>query len=251
MFVRFIAFSLGLLSASITLAEDNCKVITVSWQYDECVEAERKDADAKLNASYKKLLARFESGWESEPEEGKAFMVIARDSQRAWIKLRDATCPLETTAAQFGSTAHTMVINKCVTRMSLERAVYLDAIAPDGPSEVVDVVNVSKAASQRFGDVVVRYITTFGNPCLNVQIVAPDGNWKVLSSTRFCSFDGKPFWSGYASAGFEDHVFAEDGLHVTLSLTELRSTGGKRLACVIPIQNEQIKELKCGASKSS
>lgn len=247
MFVRFIALPLGMLCASIAHAEDNCKVITVSWQYDECVEADRKDADAKLNSSYKKLLARLESHWVSEPEEGKAFMVIARDSQRAWIKLRDSTCPLETTATQFGSAAHTMVINKCVTRMSLERAVYLDAIAADGPSEVVDIANVSKSASQRFGDVVVRYITTFGSPCLNVQIVAPDGNWKVLSSAQVCSFDGKSFWSGYASAGFEGHVFAEDGLHVTLALTDLRPAGEKRLACVIPIQNEQIKELKCAA----
>jgi len=30
-------------------------------------------------------------------------------------------------------------------------------------------------------------------------------------------------------------------------LTELRGLGEKRLACVIPIQSEQIKELKCGA----
>jgi hypothetical protein len=33
-----------------------------------------------------------------------------------------------------------------------------------------------------------------------------------------------------------------DGLHLTLSLFELRGEGEKRLACVIPIQNERIKE---------
>jgi hypothetical protein len=69
----------------------------------------------------------------------------------------------------------------------------------------------------------------------------------VLSSERFCSFEGKAFWTDYADAGFEDHAFADDGLHVTLRLTELRGLGEKRLACVIPIKNEQIKELKCGA----
>ena len=84
-----------------------------------------------------------------------------------------------------------------------------------------------------------------------MQILAPEGNWRVLASKRFCSFDGKSFRSGYSYAGFEDHVFADDGLHVTLSLTDLRPTGEKRLACVIPIQNEQIRELKCGAPESS
>lgn len=250
MFVRFIALSLGLLSASIALAEDNCKVITVSWQYDQCVEADRKSADAKLNASYKLLMTRFESQWKREPEQAKAYMAMARDSQRAWIKLRDTTCPLEAIETETGSKAYTTLTNNCIARMSLERAAYLDAVAPDDPSEVVDIAKVSNSASQRFGDVVARYVTAFGSPCLDVQILAPDGNWRVLSSRRFCSFDGKSFRSGYSYAGFEDHVFADDGLHVTLSLTELRSTGAKRLACVIPIQNEQIKELKCGAPKS-
>ncbi|WP_085647071.1 MULTISPECIES: lysozyme inhibitor LprI family protein [unclassified Pseudomonas] len=212
MFVRCIALSLGLLSASAVLAEDTCKVITVSWQYDECVEADRKSADAKLNSSYKKLMARFESRWKPEPEQGKAYMAMAKDSQRA---------------------------------------AFLDAVVPDGPSEVVDVAKVSSSASQRYGDVVARYVTTFGSPCLNVQILAPEGNWRVLSSKRFCSFNGKSFWDGYASALFEDHAFTADGLQLTLSLFELREEAEKRLACVIPIQNEQIKELKCGAPESS
>jgi uncharacterized protein YecT (DUF1311 family) len=250
MFIRFTVLNLGLLSASYALAEDHCKVITVSWQYDECVEADRKDADARLNASYKKLMGRFESQWKPEPEQGKAYMAMARDSQRAWIKLRDTTCPLEGTDVETGTAAYTTVTNKCIARMSLERAAYLDSIAPDGPSELVDVAKVSGSASQRFGDIVARYVTTFGSPCLNVQILAPEGNWRVLSSKRFCSFDGKTFWADYADARFEDHAFAADGLHVTLSLTELRGAGEKRLTCVIPIQNSQIKALKCGAPES-
>jgi len=143
------------------------------------------------------------------------------------------------------------MISLCVARISLERAGYLEAIASDRPSDVINISQVSKSASRRFGDVVARYVSIFGNPCLTVQTLAPDGNWRVLSSRQFCTFDGKRFWSDYADAGFEDHAFAEDGLHVTLSLTELRAPGEKRLACVIPIQNAQIQELKCGAPESS
>ncbi|VVO94595.1 lysozyme inhibitor LprI family protein [Pseudomonas fluorescens] len=250
-FVRFIALFLGLLSASIALAEDTCKVITVSWQYLECVEADRKAADAKLNASYKKLMARFASQREADLAQAEAFMAIAKDSQRAWLKLRDTTCLLEATEVQPGSQAQSLMISLCVARISLERAGYLDAIASDRPSDATNISKVSKSASQRFGDVVARYVSTFSDPCLTVQILAPDGNWRVLSSRQFCSFEGKAFWKDFADADFEDHAFAEDGLHVTLSLTELRGAGEKRRACVIPIQNAQIKELKCGAPEST
>jgi hypothetical protein len=138
-----------------------------------------------------------------------------------------------------------------MARLSLERAAYLDTIVADEPGNVVDLNKVYLSGSQRFGDVVARYVSTFGSPCLTLQILAPNGGWRVLSSKRFCSFEGKAFWTDYADAGFEDHAFAEDGLHVTLSLTELRGLGEKRLACVIPIKNEQIKELKCGTPESS
>jgi uncharacterized protein YecT (DUF1311 family) len=251
MFVRCIALSFGCLFASIAMAKDECKETTVSWQIDLCVEAARKEADAQLNTSYKKLLARFESQQRRDPEQGKALMAMAREAQRAWIKLRDTTCPLEATESEPGVALHVTTINNCMARMSLERAAYLDTIVADEPGNVVDLNKVFLSGSQRFGDVVARYVSTFGSPCLTVQILAPDGGWRVLSSKRFCSFDGKSFWDGYASALFEGHAFAADGLHLTLSLFELRGDGEKRLACVIPIQSEQIKELKCGASEAA
>ena len=249
--VRFIALPLWMLCASIAHAEDDCKIITLSWQVDQCIEADRKAADAKLNASYKKLMARFESQQKRDPDQGKAFMAIARESQRAWIKLRDTTCPLEATEIDPDAVMHSTSINSCIARMSLERAAYLDGIVADGPGDIVDMIKVSRSGTQRYKDVVARYVSTLGSSCLTIQILAPDGNWRVLSSRQFCSFDGKAFWKDYADAGFEGHAFAEDGLHLTLSLTELRGPGEKRRACVIPIQNAQIKELKCGAPEST
>lgn len=249
--VRFIALPLGMLCGSIAHAEDDCKVISVSWQVDVCVKADREKADAKLNASYKKLMARFESQQKRDPEQGKAFMAIARESQRAWIKLRDTTCPLEATDIDPDAVMHSTSINSCVARMSLERAVYLDGIVADSPGDVVDMNKVSRSGAKRYQDVVARYLYSFENPCLTVQILAPDGGWRVLSSAQFCSFDGKSFRSGYTDARFEEPVFADDGLHLTLSTTELYAPGEKRRACVIPIKNEQIKVLKCGEPEST
>lgn len=238
---------IGLLPVFIASAEDDCKEITSSMQVNQCAEIARNAADLKLNASYKKLMVRFESQQKRDPEQGKVFMAMARDSQRAWIKLRDTNCPLEATDIEPGVAAHVVTTNTCITRMSLERAAYLDGVVADGSGDAIDLNRVFTAGSQRYGDVVARYLTTFGSPCLNVQILAPDGGWRVLSSARFCSFDGKSFWDGYADGGFEELEFTADGLHVKLVLTELRGNGQERRACVIPVQNSQIKELKCGA----
>lgn len=249
--VRFIALSLGMLCALYAHAEDECKVITSSLEFNQCVAAELKRADANLNASYKKLMARFEVQQKRDLEQGKAFMAIARESQRAWIKLRDTTCPLEATDIDPDTALHSTTVDSCITRMSLERAAYLDRIVADDSGDVVDMNKVSRSGAKRYQDVVARYLYSFDNPCLTVQILAPDGGWRVLSLMRFCSFDGKSFQSDYADAGFEAPVFADDGLHLTLSTTELRAPGEKRRACVIPIKNEQIKALKCGEPESS
>ena len=133
MFVSFIALSFGCLFASLAMAEDDCKEITVSAQVDRCVEAARKEADTQLNASYKKLLGRFEAQQRLDPEQGKALVAMARESQRAWIKLRDTTCPLEATEIEPGVAAHVTTINNCIARLSLERAAYLDTIVADEP----------------------------------------------------------------------------------------------------------------------
>jgi uncharacterized protein YecT (DUF1311 family) len=236
---------IAFLPASITLAQDNCKVITSSAQVDQCAEIARKTADVSLNDSYKRLLARFEHQQKHDLEQGKAFKDMAKDAQRAWIKLRDNTCPLEATNIEPGLAAHTTTINNCIARMSVERAAYLDGIVPNGEGGVIDPNRISRAGAQRYGDIVVRYLTTFGSPCLNVQLLAPDGGWRVMSTAEFCSFDGKSFWDGYSDAGFENLTFAADGLHVTLSLSELRGNGEMRRECVIPIQGGDIKNMKC------
>ncbi|KPN88648.1 hypothetical protein AL066_29380 [Pseudomonas nunensis] len=240
---------IGLLATSVVFSEEDCKVITASAQVDKCAAIARKTADEKLNTSYKKLLVRLESQQKADPEQGKAFMALAKDAQRAWIKLRDTNCPLEATNIESGVAAHTTTINNCITRMSQERSAYLDGIVTDGSGDEINFTKVSSAGISRFGDVVSRYVNILGSPCLNVQILAPDGGWRVLSSARFCSFDGKSFWDGYADAGFDGYVFAADGLHLTLSLTELRGNGEEHRECVIPIQGSAIKELKCSAPK--
>ncbi|KPY61601.1 lysozyme inhibitor LprI family protein [Pseudomonas syringae] len=102
-----------------------------SQEVDACAKAEKNTADARLNDSYKKLIARAQGQYRSDARLGDQFKANLKDSQRAWLKLRDTNCPLEAFEIEVGQAAYLTTINNCVAGMSLERAAYLDKILPD------------------------------------------------------------------------------------------------------------------------
>jgi len=112
-------------------------------------------------------------------------------------------------------------------------------------AELPDIGPVSEVGTGRVGNNVVRFVKTLGNSCLDVQVISPEKNWKVLSSSNFCTFEGKKFGSDFADAGFEDISVKADGVHLTLSLTPLQPTGEQRRSCVIPVTAAVIKDLSC------
>jgi uncharacterized protein YecT (DUF1311 family) len=132
------------LPVSTAFAQDECNEIMTSLQIDKCSEASKAGADSQLNTSYHELLARLETQYQANPELGATYAVKVKESQRAWIKLRDANCHLEAFELEPGKPAYVTTVNSCITGMSRERSVYLDKIAPDisaGPAaQTADVV---------------------------------------------------------------------------------------------------------------
>lgn len=117
--------------ASIAFAQDECAEIATGQQVDKCSDVSKVAADSLLNTSYHQLMARLETQYQAEPDTGTAYMVKVKEAQRAWIKLRDASCPLEAFEVKPGTSAYVTTVNNCVARMSRGRSVYLDNIAPD------------------------------------------------------------------------------------------------------------------------
>ena len=128
---RFVLTLLAvLLPASAAYAQDDCSHVTSSLEMVPCSEAAKKAADAQLNVSYKQLMARLESDYRADPALGAEYAAKVKESQRAWLKLRDANCPLEAFEIETGMPAHVFAVNSCIARMSRERSVYLDKIVP-------------------------------------------------------------------------------------------------------------------------
>lgn len=121
----------GLLGLPTAFAQDDCNEITVSEQIDRCSEVAKSAADSQLNSSYHQLMARLEAQYRAEPDTGAAYTAKVKEAQRAWIKLRDANCPLEVFEIKPGTSAYVATVNNCIARMSRERTVFLDNIAPE------------------------------------------------------------------------------------------------------------------------
>ena len=132
-FIRLIVGAMfsGLLGLPTAFAQDDCNEITISEQIDRCSDVAKNDADSQLNTSYHQLMARLEAQYRIEPDTGAAYTAKVKEAQRVWIKLRDANCPLEAFEIKPGTSAYVATVNNCIARMSRERTVFLDNIAPD------------------------------------------------------------------------------------------------------------------------
>ncbi|XJP58388.1 lysozyme inhibitor LprI family protein [Pseudomonas sp. A1437] len=120
----------ALLPVSVVYAQDDCSQVTSSLEMVPCSEAAKKAADAQLNVSYKQLMSRLESDYRADPALGAEYAAKVKESQHAWLKLRDANCPLEAFEIEVGKPAYVAVSNLCIARMSRERSAYLDKIVP-------------------------------------------------------------------------------------------------------------------------
>ncbi|MBX8490157.1 DUF1311 domain-containing protein [Pseudomonas cichorii] len=128
---KTIMFFLTLSSLHFTLVQADCSRITTSPEVDACAKSEKDSADASLNSSYKKLLARIKSQYAADVKAGDDFTGKLKDSQRAWLKLRDTNCALEAFEIEVGQPAYLTTVNNCVAKMSFERSSYLDKLLPD------------------------------------------------------------------------------------------------------------------------
>lgn len=104
---------------------------------------------------------------------------------------------------------------------------------------------VAVANSARVGKVVIRYLQFFSSPCLDVQILAPDQNWEIVSTKSFCDFKGQKLFTDFSYAGFEEISIVKDGVHLTLSMFPLKPIGEERRECTVPIEHQVIGDLIC------
>jgi uncharacterized protein YecT (DUF1311 family) len=123
--LRLCIFSVAFF-VSIPVFSAGCVGIKVSQQVDECAKISRDAADKSLNDSYAALVLRAKDQYRVDEVLEKKYLAILLSSQRAWIKLRDTNCELDSFLADAQSPVHETLINACVATMSQERSQYIE-----------------------------------------------------------------------------------------------------------------------------
>jgi uncharacterized protein YecT (DUF1311 family) len=111
--------------------EKSCEVIEASQQVAQCAEYAKAQSDKLLNSAYKAALDRIRHQYRQAPLMADQYISLLRGAQREWIKLRDANCKLEAFEIEETAEAYQVTINNCIARMSNDRTMYLERIAPD------------------------------------------------------------------------------------------------------------------------
>ena len=96
------------------------KAAGVTSEMLNCIGAEMKRQDAKLNENYKALLLKLAKKRKDELQE----------AQRAWIKFRDLNCNFYGSAYEGGSFAQ-VAVNDCFLDATTDRVKELQRLVPE------------------------------------------------------------------------------------------------------------------------
>lgn len=122
---------LAVLLAAIPAASSaaiDCEQATSTPELNQCAEQAYDAADAKLNASFKKLLASIKASSGDKPYDPVSWERALRKTQKAWISFRDADCKDLLPMSWSGGTGTTAAVYGCLTEKTTARTRELDVM---------------------------------------------------------------------------------------------------------------------------
>lgn len=92
----------------------DCSDARTTYETNFCADKDFKTADDKLNAVYKKVLARIAESDLAKPYDPASWEAALRASQRAWVTFRDADCKDLIAMEWSGGTGTTSAVLGCM-----------------------------------------------------------------------------------------------------------------------------------------
>lgn len=105
----------------------DCAKATTTLEINFCAEQDFKAADARLNAAYKAMLARVETGTDFDASTKAGLRAAIQDAQRKWLAFRDADCKEAVGREWTGGTGMTYAVYTCLTEKTVVRTKELEA----------------------------------------------------------------------------------------------------------------------------
>lgn len=112
-------------------------------------------------------------------------------------------------------------------------------------AEGVDYKKISQARTGIINGKVVRYLSTFSDVCIVIQVLRSGGGGEVESESKVCSLNGKRFNDDYADVELKDGRFEGDKLILELGFTPLEPVGEKIMECELSFSAGVLAPLRC------
>lgn len=121
------ALALCLLTIPAAAQEIDCSTAMVQSDLNQCAYEDWQEADVRLNAAYKEVVAAYTQMDADLPEDLGSGVETLREAQRAWITFRDLTCEAEGFAMRGGS-AEPLLVYGCMRALTEERIGHLEGM---------------------------------------------------------------------------------------------------------------------------
>ncbi len=119
--IRIFLTAVLLSACGSAFAQDyNCRDPQFQQEMNYCAAQEFDNADAQLNAGYRKSIAFMKSLDRDLDKEQKGAENALRISQRTWVKYRDQACEAEAYLFH-GGTMEPLIYNSCRARLTRQR----------------------------------------------------------------------------------------------------------------------------------
>jgi uncharacterized protein YecT (DUF1311 family) len=107
--------------------EIDCSTAMAQSDLNQCAYADWEEADARLNATYKQVVAAYSDLDAYLSEDQGSSVATLREAQRHWIAFRDKACEAEGFAMRGGS-AEPLLIYGCMRVLTEERIGHLQGM---------------------------------------------------------------------------------------------------------------------------
>lgn len=106
----------------------SCEIVD-DQTVNHCLQRRMRDADKLLNQVYIDLHDEIATRLNTDPALISALKEHIKKSQRAWVRLRDENCAIETFIFLPGEQIFEAVKNDCLARETINRARYLNELS--------------------------------------------------------------------------------------------------------------------------
>jgi uncharacterized protein YecT (DUF1311 family) len=121
------AVALSLFAFPAAAQEVDCSTAMAQAELNQCAYQDWQQADGRLNAVYKDLIAAYTSMDADLPKDLGSGVETLRNAQRAWVGFRDLTCEAEGFAMRGGS-AEPLLVYGCMRVLTEERIGHLQGM---------------------------------------------------------------------------------------------------------------------------